>query len=214
VREYADYVKVTQHEIAAGLGVTREDMTGDYANLPFSAARMSRLTFWAGVEGWRWRMLEPQFLNPIWTWSAQAAMLTGISMPARTAWTAPGMPWIEPDKEAGAIMQLVRAGLSTLSEELRRRGIHAETHWDEYQADQEDRDRRGIVVDTDARYMTQQGQRQGDVQPGRPADASASSAALLEFGRLLAKFPEDEQEAMMAKILTDRGNGNGSGARA
>jgi capsid protein len=44
-----DYCGVTLRAIATGLGVAYEDLTGDYTNLPFSAARMSRLRHWARV---------------------------------------------------------------------------------------------------------------------------------------------------------------------
>jgi capsid protein len=53
VRDYGDYCGVTLRAIATGLGVSYEDLTGDYTNLPFSAARMSRLRHQARVIDWR-----------------------------------------------------------------------------------------------------------------------------------------------------------------
>src|SRR5689334_5259002 len=64
VREYPEYTKTALRAIATGLGVTYEDLTGDYAGMPFSAARMSRLRHWARVEDWRWRIVVPQLCNP------------------------------------------------------------------------------------------------------------------------------------------------------
>jgi lambda family phage portal protein len=158
VRDYEPYSKTTLNEIAAGLGVTPEDLTGDYSGMNFSSARMSRLRHWQRVEGWRWRMLTPQLLNPLWRWGMQAASLAGLPVVPMTTWTAPPLPMIEPDKEGLAIGRNIRTGISTPSEELRARGYVPEEFWDEYAADFAELDRRGIVVDSDARKMTQVGQ--------------------------------------------------------
>ncbi len=178
VRDYADYSKTTLREIAAGIGVSVEDLTGDYADINFSAARMSRLRHWGRVQGWRWRMLVPQFLNPLWSWAMQVASIAGLDTIEGTSWTAPPLPMIEPDKEGLAITRNIRAGVMTPSEALRERGYVPDEFWDEYQADFEDQDRRGLTTDSDARKMTTQGQFQQDAAPGNgagpepPADAN------------------------------------------
>ena len=79
VTEYPQYIETTLRSIATGLGVTYEDLTGDYQNLPFSAARMSRIRNWARVEDWRWRVLIPQFCQPVWQWAMTAAAITAPS---------------------------------------------------------------------------------------------------------------------------------------
>lgn len=160
VRDYADYSKTTLREIAAGIGVNIEDLTGDYADINFSAARMARLRHWGRVKGWRRRMLVPQFLNPLWRWAMLASTIAGIETIESTTWTAPPLPMIEPDKEGLAICRNIRGGISTPSESLRERGFVPEEFWDEYQKDFEDLDRRGLVIDADARKMTQAGQAQ------------------------------------------------------
>lgn len=174
VREYADYSKTTLREIAAGIGVTVEDLTGDFADINFSAARMSRLRHWARVQGWRWRMLVPQFLNPLWDWAMQAARIAGLESIESTSWTAPPLPMIEPDKEGLAITRNIRAGIMTPSESLRERGFVPNEFWDEYQEDFEDQDRRGLVTDSDARRMTQAGQAQATSGPPGGSFGAAS----------------------------------------
>ena len=171
VRDYADYSKTTLREIAAGIGVSVEDLTGDYADINFSAARMSRLRHWARVQGWRWRMLIPQFLNPLWAWAMQAANVAGLESIASTSWTAPPLPMIEPDKEGLAIQRNIRTGIMTPSESLRERGFVPNEFWNEYQNDFEDLDRRGLILDSDARQMTQSGQSQ---QAGSAANSASS----------------------------------------
>ena len=95
VSEHDAYSKTILRAIATGLGVTYEDLVGDYAGLPFSAARMSRLRHWARVDDWRWRVLIPQFCDPVWQWAMQAARLAatplgpvdrrGVDVPAHAA---------------------------------------------------------------------------------------------------------------------------------
>ncbi len=165
VREYGDYAQTTLREIASGIGVTPEDLTGDYSDMNFSAARMSRLRHWGRIQGWRWRMLVPQMLGPLWNWAMQGARLAGMAT-SETSWTAPPLPMIEPDKEGLAIQRNIRTGITTPSEALRERGYVPDEFWDEYQRDFEDQDRRGIVTDADARKMTQAGQLQSEPQTG------------------------------------------------
>jgi lambda family phage portal protein len=158
VREFADYTKTVLHAIAAGLGVTYEDLTGNYENLPFSAARMSRIRHWARVEDWRYRMLIPQFLNPVWQWAMEAAAQVGIPTVENTGWTPPGMPMIEPDKEGLAAQRNIRTGISSLFDEIRQRGFDPETYLLEIKAGFDKLDELGLTLDCDPRKVSQQGQ--------------------------------------------------------
>jgi len=193
VQDFAPYSKTMLRSIATGLGITYEDLTGDYENLPFSAARMSRLRHWARVEDWRWRLLVPQFLNPVWAWAMQAATILGMPAPATTAWTAPPLPMIEPDKEGLAIQRNIRTGITTLSEEIRARGYNRDQFLDELQADFEDLDARGLVLDCDPRKLTQAGQAQS-VPAASPAD---------RFVRLLRDTEPEVAARWLAQMFSD-----------
>ena len=171
VREYADYTKTTLHAIAAGLGVTYEDLTGNYENLPFSAARMSRIRHYARVDDWRWRLLIPQFLDPVWAWAMEAAAMVGMPTVEKTGWTPPGMPMIEPDKEGLAAQRNIRTGISTLSDEIRARGFNPDSFLQAFADDNKKIDDLGIVLDSDPRKTSQQGQ----MHPITPSAAQAST---------------------------------------
>lgn len=160
--DYEPYSKIQLRAIATGIGIPYEDLTGDYTGMPFSSARMSRLRHWTRVQQWRWNMLAPQFLDPVWTWMVQAAEIVGISVPARTQWNAPPLPMVDPDKEGLAIMRNVRAGIQTLPEAIRERGYNVKRFLDEYAEGVKELDSRGIVLDSDPRRMTQQGLAQAD----------------------------------------------------
>lgn len=167
VREYDGYSKTQLRAIAAGIGVTYEDLTGDYSEMSFSSARMSRIRHWAKVDDWRWRIVVPQFLDPVWKWISTIGGIVGAGMAETTVWNPPPMPMIEPDKEGLAIARNIRAGIQTHQSAVRERGYQWEPFLDEYQAGLQDLDSRGIVLDSDPRKMTQAGQAQqaGGQQP-------------------------------------------------
>jgi len=171
VRDYADYCSVNLRAIATGLGVTYEDLVGDYTNLPFSAARMSRLRHWARIEDWRWRLLIPQFCQPVWGWAMQAAGIMNIvgSAPPEARWSAPPMPMLEPDKEGLAYQRNIRSGIQTLSDAIRERGYDPDELFAEMATDNRKLDALGLVLDSDPRKMTQAGQAQA---PSNVAPAS------------------------------------------
>jgi lambda family phage portal protein len=172
VGEYKDFCSITLHEIATGLGVTYEDLTGNYENLPFSAARMSRLRHWARVDDWRWRLLIPQFCDPVWGWAMEALeLLGGLAERPAAHWTAPPPPMIEPDKEGTAYQRLIRTGLMTPSEAIRERGYDPDELLAEYAADLQKLDALGITLDCDARKMTAFGQTQTDANGAKTEDA-------------------------------------------
>jgi len=178
VRDYADYTKVSFRGIAAGLGIGYEDLTGDYTNLPFSAARMSRLRHWARVDDWRWRMLVPQFCDPVWGWAMEAAQIMNLVTAAPGArWTAPPLPMLEPDKEGLAYARNIRVGVQTLSDAIRERGYDPDEFLAEMVADYKKLDALKLILDSDPRQMTQAGQLQGKAvskpAPKQPPPAPA-----------------------------------------
>ncbi len=149
--------------IAATIGITYEDLTGDYSNVNFSSARMARIAFWGNVLHWRENVLAPQMLNPAWKWAMEAAEVAGEiasspdgSLPS-AEWTPPPMPLLEPDKEGLAYARMVRSGMMTPSEAARENGYDWEEFLSEYKGDLSALDAAGITLDSDARKVSQAG---------------------------------------------------------
>lgn len=169
-------------KIAAGVGITYEDLTGDFSQVNFSSARMGRIAFQGNVADWQANMMIPQVCAQVWRWFAQTANLVGIAPADVTAeWTAPPLPMIEPDKEIRASTQAVRSGVQTLSEVIRERGGDPEAHWAEYAADMARLDALKIKLDSDVRATSQAGltQERAGLSPkpgGAPAGDNAPPA--------------------------------------
>ena len=164
-------------KVARSLGVTYEDLTGDYSQVNFSSARMSRLAHWANVRKWQWHMLIPQLCQPVWTWAMEAAVTAGLLSAAPSAdWTTPPMPMIEPDREGLAYQRLIRTGAMTPDEMVREQGGDPAVHWQEYADNLQRFDKMGIVLDCDARKVSSAGLTQerfgGGSDSGKPPPAS------------------------------------------
>jgi lambda family phage portal protein len=156
--DYDGYSRTVLRAIATGLGVTYEDLTGDYSDMPFSAARMSRLRHEARIHDWRWRVLIPQFCDPVWSWAMEVAVVSGFIPSAPTAqWTPPPLPMVDPTREGAASQQLVRAGLQTLSETIRERGYDPDELLAEMASDNQKLDDLGLVLDSDPRKTSAAG---------------------------------------------------------
>jgi capsid protein len=179
VRDYDAYTRTTLRAIATGLGVTYEDLTGDYSNVNFSSARMGRLKHQARVEGWRWRMLIPQFCNPVWVWAMElAGMMEGGPRTVPVAkWTAPPLPMIDPSNEGLAHTRNIRGGLKSQSEALRELGYDPEEVFAEIAADNARLDKLGIILDSDPRNTTQAGNPRQTSTPDTPGPEPAVPAA-------------------------------------
>lgn len=177
VSEHEAYARTVLRAIAAGIGITYEDLTGDYTGMPFSAARMSWLRHWMRVEDWRWRMLIPQFCDPVWQWFLEVAAIVdpAIDLDVRAIWTAPPMPMVDPAAEARAYITAIRGGLMSWSEVLRSLGYDPQTHFAELAADKQVLDALGLILDSDPSRTTQAGQLQGDAVPAAAAAASGST---------------------------------------
>jgi lambda family phage portal protein len=171
VSEHGPYAETQLRAIATGLGIAYEDLTGNYSGMPFSAARMSRLRHWARVEDWRWRMLIPQFCDPVWRWAMEAAAIMGLENAPTAEWTAPPAPMIDPAAEGLAYQQIIRIGGMTWDEMVRERGYDPEDQLAEIVARNKKWDAAGVTFDCDPRKTSQQGQ-PTDTKTAAPAAAS------------------------------------------
>lgn len=160
--------------IAVSLGVTYEDLTGDYSKVNFSSARMARIAHWQNVSVWREHMLIPQLCGGVWRWAMGlvAAMQDWPAVPA-AQWAAPPMPILEPDREGLAYQRLVRTGAMTWGQMVRELGYDPIEQLDEIENFNRELDDRGIVLDTDPRKTTTAGQQQlAAGQPASPPDGT------------------------------------------
>lgn len=122
---YGEYTKSHLHAIAAGAGVTYDQMTGDLSDVNFSSLRAGMIEYRRHMEVFQWLTFVPMFLNPILrTWEKHARIAGKIQSkePLPALWTPPKWDWVDPVKEVAATRDEVAGGLASLSEKLRARG--------------------------------------------------------------------------------------------
>lgn len=147
-----EYTTDQLHAIAAGAGVTYEQMSGDYSQVTYLSARAAQLELRELVEMFRWIHFIPMGCNGIWRWFLDAYYTTGRlrtdAYPAE--WTAPAFPWIDPQKDVQAAKEEVKGGLTSLSRQIRARGEDPDEVFKELAEEREKLKKLGIKVDTDA----------------------------------------------------------------
>ena len=145
-------------QVASGFGITYESLTGDLNQTSFSSGRMGWLEFHRNIEQWRWQMLIPQMLNPVWNWFVAAGAVNGVRAEGVVAhWTPPRRELIDPAKEIQATKDAVRSGFMSLSEAQREFGYDPEEVITEIAQDNERLDDLGVILDTDARKVAANG---------------------------------------------------------
>lgn len=177
VEGYDVYTRTILRKIAAGFGLTYEVMTGDYSMTNFSSGRMSWIEMGRNISNWRWRMLIPQLCVPIWDQFVRTAKIAGTDLDGVIAeWTAPRRELVNPKEEIAATVAEIRAGLLSISEAVRERGFDFDDLMAEIAADAEKIDKLGLVLDSDPRRTTQQGQPRDKAAPVSQKDATAAAA--------------------------------------
>lgn len=147
--------------IAVTLGVTFEDLAGDFSRVNFSSARMARLSHWANVHKWQWLMLIPQMCGGVWNWAMDYVVdVEGWPTAPVADWAVPPMPIIEPDKEGLAYQRLLRIGAITWPQMISELGNDPVAQLAEIAAYNEKFDAAGVVFDSDARKTNNSGQQQ------------------------------------------------------
>ncbi|GGC70740.1 phage portal protein [Chelatococcus reniformis] len=171
-QDFGPYASATLHEVAAGLGIPFETLTGNLGEVSFISGRLGRINFRSNVDAWRWNMIVPQMLDPLAAWTLEAAAVaTGSTEPFRLGWTPPRWEMLNPAEEIAAAKDAIRSGLSWLSEEQRvagydpedvRAGIIEDLAW---------LDANEVTLDVDPRRVTNRGVAQKNADPNAPDPA-------------------------------------------
>jgi lambda family phage portal protein len=173
--DHQSFSQTALRGVAAGLGVTYEDLTGDYSQSNYSSSRMGRLAHQGDVHDWRWNMLIPQFCAPAWSWMIDAMLLAGEKVEnAPAEWTPPPAQMVDPANEAEAIMRMIRVGLMTPDDAVREQGYDPDEFWAAYAKALKRLDDLGIVLDSDPRKTSSAGQLQS-APASKPAAANGPS---------------------------------------
>jgi lambda family phage portal protein len=152
VQNYKEYTSGVLRGIAAGLGVTYESLTADLSNVNFSSGRMGWLEFHRNIQTWREHIVYAHFLDPIVQDFKNIMEVLGVSSEGIThVHVPPKREMIDPTKEVPATIKAIRAGLTTLSDEILALVKDPREHLKNYKNDVDLVDKLGLSLTTDAR---------------------------------------------------------------
>lgn len=123
-----DFLRAQDREIAAGVGLTFEALTGDLGEANYSSARVGLLEFRRRAEMLQRTLIEAQLLRPLWRRWVELQALAGL-IPANdlaghldVAFVPPGWQWVDPRNEVDADVAAIAAGLKSREEVVAGRG--------------------------------------------------------------------------------------------
>lgn len=125
-----EFLRAQDREIAAGVGLTVEALTGDLTQTNYSSARVGLLEFRRRAEMLQRNLIEGQFLRPLWQRWIEIRTLAG-EIEARAAalddylsvcFVPPGWQWVDPKNEVEADARAIEAGLKSREEVVAGRG--------------------------------------------------------------------------------------------
>ena len=172
------FLRSSLREIAKGMGITYEQLTGDLSSVNYSSIRAGLLEFRRKCEQFQNFVIIFQFCRPVWRAFIEAAVLGGeISAADYNAnqadylavkWIAPGWAWVDPEKDIAAVRAAIRNGLSTRSMETSARGFSSEDIDRENAADKKRADELDLIYDSDPSVTAGNGARPDPRDPGNP----------------------------------------------
>lgn len=185
---YEAFMKIQLHAVAAGMGVTYEQLTGDLKGVNYSSIRAGLLEFRRQIEQFQHQVLVFQFCRPVWNAWIEAAVMSGAA-PVRLAdyaadrrayqrvkWIPQAWQWVDPLKDRLAEQLAVRSGFKARSDVVEGEGYDPEENDARIRSDNERADVNGFVFDSDPRRTAKSG-----------AAQKAEEAAV-------AEFPGDQQQ--------------------
>ena len=200
VNDHESFSATQLRSVAAGLGITYEELTKDYSKVNYSSARMGRISSKPDIADWQWNLLIPLFCTPVWMWMLEALTLVGVDAGVDPpTWMPPALPMIDPDKEGAALSKMVRSGAMTHDAMIREQGYDPDEHFEEYKRGLERIDKLGLVLDSDPRNINGSGGKQAaPVAPGAPAGAPGGETPAEDA----KEDPTDEQKPAEAETDT------------
>ncbi len=133
---YGEFMKVQLHAVAAGMGVTYEQLTGDLTGVNYSSIRAGLLEFRRKIEQFQHSVLVFQFCRPVFQrWLSDAVLSGRLSLPGfakdprpyrAVKWIAPKWEWVDPLKDRKAEELAVDRGFKARSDVIEAEGSDPE----------------------------------------------------------------------------------------
>lgn len=129
--EVIDFARITEREIAVGLGLPASVLTGDLSAVNYSSIRAGLVEWRRRIEAIQHGVIAFQALRPIWRRWAATEVLSGrvtttleAAMPVK--FITPKQQWVDPAKDVQAELDAIAGGLMSRREAVTSRGVDIE----------------------------------------------------------------------------------------
>lgn len=173
--DFSGYTSQRLREIAAGTGLTYEQLSGDLSGVSFASYRVGRIEFFNMIRRFHDQVMIGKICRPIWDWFIAGAIAAG-KLPPRAGgypvkWSSPLFQSIDRKSDAEADSLEVRYGFNTMQDVLSRRGLYMDDVVLDIQRANKLLDELGIVLDSDPRKVGKVGS--GSAPASKPLDQPA-----------------------------------------
>jgi len=180
---YEVWIKQQLRAVAAGMGVTYEQLTGDLSDVNYTSIRAGLIEFRRRCRMTQRNNIIHQLCRPFaGNWLSVAVLNNIIQIKNyfsdirrfRTLWDADGWDFTDPVKDLKGKQMAIRLGLESRSQAVGERGTDAETLDDEISEDNQRADEKELVFDSDPRKTTQGGSKQKEEVIPNPKEGEGS----------------------------------------
>jgi lambda family phage portal protein len=120
---YSEYTTKVQQGMAAGMGITYEQLSGDLSGVNFSSGRMGWIEAQKQIEDWQYNLMIEDFCKPVFQWFLEVLEIKGLQTDSiESEWTPRGRVMIDPAKEIKAKIAQLQSGIKSWSEIVRENG--------------------------------------------------------------------------------------------
>lgn len=158
---YENWIVMQLRAIAAGIGLTYEQLTGDYSKVNYSSLRGGAIEFRRKVSMTQNNIIIFQVCRKVARWFMDTAVACGkLDIPDYTdnpgkylniIWQPEGWAWVDPQKDIMAAKEAIKAGLSSRESVAAEEGTSIDELDAQLQRNQESSDSRGLKFDIDMR---------------------------------------------------------------
>ena len=162
---YSEYAKTQLRLIASGLGLPYNVLSGDLSDTSYSSARVGLIEFRKYIDALQWQFVH-MFCRPVFQRWIELEVLSGtLPLPENgvrpyvrnVSWAPPAMQMTDPQREVDAMVRAIRAGLMSREMAVASLGYDLAEVDAQIAAGNVAADAAGIVLDSDPRRLTQQG---------------------------------------------------------
>lgn len=164
---YVGWMKQQLREIAVGIGVTYDQLTGDLSDVNYSSIRAGLLEFRRRVNQLQHQIIIHQFCRPVAArWMDTAVLCGALKIPdyyqnrreyLRIKWRPDGWAWVDPLKDMLAEQLARRIGSKTLTKIIAERGEDIENVLVEMAEENALIDELKLILDSDPRNTASSG---------------------------------------------------------